>query len=116
MKRGWLMLLLLACSAYAQPNKTSKESAPAGKHEAAEDKARTVPGGASLGVKRCHADIERFCKDVKPGDGRLGKCLKANAKKLSKPCNRWLLHGGKAHVDRAFQELDSPASPAPAKP
>jgi hypothetical protein len=44
------------------------------------------------------------------GDGR----LKANAKKLSKPCNRWLLHGGKAHVARAFQELDNQPAPEPA--
>ena len=86
------------------------------KHERAEDKARTVPGGASKGVQACHDDIERWCADVKPGEARLGKCLKKNAKKLSKACRRWSQHGGWAHVDRAFLEIDpstAAVKPAP---
>ena len=115
MRHGWLMVLMLACAAHAQQSEQTQGS----KHETAEDKARTVPGGASIGVKRCHEDIELLCKSVKPGEGRLGKCLKANAKKLSKSCKRWLEHGGQGHVDRAFQEIDKPTappSPAPTKP
>lgn len=85
------------------------------KHEAAEDKARTVPGGASKGVQACHDDIERWCAGVKPGEGRLGRCLKKSSKKLSKACRRWTQHGGLAHVDRAFMEIDqSTAAPTAA--
>jgi hypothetical protein len=106
-----LALLLAGAGAFAaEPSGGSKQtpsSAPA--HEAAEDAVRTVEGGASKGVKACHADIERWCKKVKAGDGRLGKCLKANSKKLAKPCRDWLSHGGQAHVDRAFSEVDPPA-------
>ena len=104
------MVLLLACAAQAQQSKDSQNT----KHEAAEDKARTMSGGASIGVKRCHKDIELLCKNVKPGEGRLGKCLKVNTKKLSKSCKQWLQHGGQGHVDRAFQEIDEPSAPAPA--
>ena len=114
MKYGIIIAVVLACAAKAQP--TAGQAA----HEAAENKARTVAGGASKGVKACHGDIENFCKAIKPGQSRLGKCLKANAKKLSKPCRNWLEHGGTAHIDRAFSEIDestAPAkAPAPAKP
>lgn len=116
MKKSIMFVLLLACAAQAQQSKAPEKAkkAAAAKHEAAENKAWTVSGGASLGVKRCHKDIERLCKDVKPGEGRLGQCLKANAAKLSKSCKRWLEHGGQGHVDRAFQEIDkAKAAPLP---
>jgi hypothetical protein len=75
-------------------------------HEAAENRARTVEGGASKGVEACHADIERFCKGVEPGGGRIGKCLKKNKKKLSKRCLTWARHGGPSQVDEALLEID----------
>lgn len=74
--------------------------------EAAQEKGWTVPGGASQGVKACHEDIERFCKDVEPGEGRLGRCLLRNKKKLSRRCRRWARHGGAAHEDASLRELD----------
>jgi hypothetical protein len=74
--------------------------------EAAEDAARTVPGGASKGVKACHEDIELFCAKVKPGGGRLGRCLERNRKKLSPGCRAFVLHGGKEHSSKAFLEID----------
>lgn len=107
MRYGILIVLMLSCAAQAQQGGERE----GGNHERAQDKARTVPGGASLGIRQCHEDIERLCKSVKPGQGRLGKCLKANAKNLSKSCKQWLSHGGKGHVDRAFQELDQSTAP-----
>jgi hypothetical protein len=83
----------------------SAESGDA-RHEAAEDKTRTVPGAASLGVKACHDDIERWCKNVKPGEGRLGACLLARKAQLSKRCRRWARHGGVAHEDSSYKEID----------
>lgn len=94
------------------------------KHEAAEDAARTVKGGASKGVKACHNDIERLCAGIKPGDGRIGGCLVANKAKLSKACRRFAGHGGDVHFEKALMEIDGyligvstpPAAAAPAKP
>lgn len=34
----------------------------------------------------CKADFEKFCKDVKPGEGRVAKCMKAHEKELSPAC------------------------------
>ena len=34
----------------------------------------------------CKEDIEKFCKDVKPGEGRIIKCLMDNKDKLSGGC------------------------------
>ncbi|MCM2266987.1 MAG: cysteine rich repeat-containing protein [Elusimicrobiales bacterium] len=34
----------------------------------------------------CAADAARFCKDVKPGEGRVAACLKEHEKDLSQAC------------------------------
>ena len=34
----------------------------------------------------CKADVEKFCKDVKPGGGAIMKCLKEHDAELSEPC------------------------------
>ena len=34
----------------------------------------------------CADDVQKFCKDVKPGQGRIAKCLKENEKDLSPEC------------------------------
>ena len=34
----------------------------------------------------CRADVEKFCKDVKPGAGRIINCLKAHETELSPAC------------------------------
>jgi hypothetical protein len=34
----------------------------------------------------CQADAERLCKDVKPGDGRLVKCVMENKSRASSGC------------------------------
>jgi hypothetical protein len=47
----------------------------------------------------CKADLEQFCKDVKPGYGREYKCLKDHDASLSADC--------KAHVDKAEATHDA---------
>lgn len=34
----------------------------------------------------CKADVEKFCKDIKPGKGRIWSCLKSNEAGLSQVC------------------------------
>lgn len=46
--------------------------------------AYAAQGPASNGV--CKAEREKFCKDVKPGEGRVKKCLTENLAKLSDGC------------------------------
>lgn len=43
-------------------------------------------GGRGEGKGVCAEDIQKLCKDVKPGGGRIAACLKENEKKLSKAC------------------------------
>jgi len=47
--------------------------------------------GAALAQQRpgrdaCKEDVEKFCKDVQPGQGRLGKCLHEHEAELSEEC------------------------------
>jgi hypothetical protein len=34
----------------------------------------------------CRADVEKFCKGVRPGGGRIWACLKSNEASISQPC------------------------------
>ena len=45
--------------------------------------------------KPCAADIQKFCKDVKPGEGRIIECLKSHQSKLSQACSSMLAKGPK---------------------
>lgn len=36
----------------------------------------------------CKADVEKFCKEVKPGEGRIIRCLKENESQLSGECKQ----------------------------
>lgn len=45
-------------------------------------------------VRACEADADKFCLDVKPGEGRLIKCIKKNETKVSKACTTALKETG----------------------
>ncbi len=38
----------------------------------------------------CHADMEKFCKDVEKGGGRIIKCMKSHKAELSSACSQEL--------------------------
>ena len=46
------------------------------------------PAGGQMAKVRdaCRPDVERLCKDVKPGGGRIRECLKAHQADLSDAC------------------------------
>jgi hypothetical protein len=41
----------------------------------------------------CQTDLAKFCKDIKPGEGRLLKCLEENKSALSDTCKTGLTAG-----------------------
>jgi len=46
-------------------------------------------GAAAEGAKpreACRADVERLCKGIEPGGGRLRECLKAHRSAFSQEC------------------------------
>ena len=45
-----------------------------------------APGHFAKVRQACRADVERLCKDVKPGEGRIRECLKTHAAELSDGC------------------------------
>lgn len=112
-----ILIIVAALTSIAHSQEGTRPAKAEERHEKLEDKQRTVEGGASMGVKACHADIERWCKAVKPGDGRLGACLKARSKRLSKSCRRWASHGGQGAIEEALtRDVDGPPAPADAPP
>ncbi len=51
----------------------------------------------------CREDIEKFCKDVKPGEGRIVKCMKEHENELSPGCKANLAEM-KRKVEEAREE------------
>lgn len=48
--------------------------------------ALALPAAAEKGKGPCAEDAAKFCKDVKPGEGRVAACLKEHEKELSQAC------------------------------
>jgi hypothetical protein len=43
--------------------------------------------GPPMGGKdACRADVEKLCKGIRPGEGRIRACLKSNEDRLSQEC------------------------------
>lgn len=112
-----ILIIAAALTSIAHSQERRNPSSEADRHEKSEDKARTVKGGASMGVKACHADIERWCKTIEPGEGRLGACLKARSTRLSKSCRRWASHGGENAIEEDLtRDIDGPPRPSSTPP
>jgi hypothetical protein len=58
-----------------------KQLSPACKASIEESKTR-----AKEARQACEGDARKFCKDVKPGEGRIVKCLRKHEKDLSPGC------------------------------
>jgi putative cell wall-binding protein len=74
------MVIGLSTSAVAANNNNNGEGAGAQQGNA--------QGGQPSGAKHrvCLADVKKFCRGVKPGEGRIIACLKENSSKLSPAC------------------------------
>jgi len=55
-------------------------------------------GAKTLEGRPCAGDVAKFCGDVKPGEGRLVKCLKEKKDQLSPQC--------KAHVAKVKEKVE----------
>jgi len=44
----------------------------------------------SYAVNECRDDLDKFCSNIKPGEGRLIQCLEKNDAKVSKRCKQAL--------------------------
>lgn len=61
---------------------------------AASAAAEPKPAPEGAGKDACKADMEKFCKDVTPGEGRLKFCLKAYEDKVSAECREQMGKAG----------------------
>lgn len=52
----------------------------------------------------CKADLDKYCKDVKPGDGRLLACLYAHSDKISVRCE-YAVYDAASQLERALTAL-----------
>jgi hypothetical protein len=48
----------------------------------------TVSADDSHNLPACKGDVDQFCKDVKPGGGRIAHCLKTNSANVSAGCKQ----------------------------
>ena len=86
MKQISIVLLMIAVLAAAATNAA-----------AAQDLVQTVTNG-------CKTEIEKYCKQVKPGEGRILSCLYAYQDKLSGKCE-YALYDAAVQLERAVAAL-----------
>ncbi len=55
----------------------------------------------------CKGDVEKYCKDVKPGEGRMAGCLRKNEASLSAGCKEQMtqMDERREHMHKRMQEV-----------
>ena len=61
--------------------------------------AGAAPAHADKGA--CKADVEKFCKDVEPGEGRIIKCLHEHDNDLGEDCRKKMKKRHEKRADKA---------------
>lgn len=62
--------------------------------------AYSLPASAEKGKGPCSEDAAKFCKDVKPGEGRVKACLKEHEKDLSAACRDRQARSGEKRANK----------------
>ncbi|HEU5360908.1 MAG TPA: cysteine rich repeat-containing protein [Candidatus Deferrimicrobiaceae bacterium] len=96
---GIVFACLMALLFFAGTAVAEKPTAPAKKamEQAGQEIVKTVAEG-------CKKEIETYCKDVTPGEGRVLACLYAHEDKLSGRCD-YALYDAAAQLERAINAL-----------
>jgi len=63
-------------------------------------------GGLAIIMEGCKKDLQSFCKDVTPGEGRIAACLYAYSDKLSSQCVQTLYENPDA-LEEASQAVNN---------
>lgn len=63
-------------------------------------------GGLAIIMEGCKKDLQSYCKDVTPGDGRIAACLYAYSDKLSPQCVQTLYENPEA-LEEASQAVNN---------
>ena len=73
---------------------------------------RAIPAFAQE-ASPCARDLEQYCKDVKPGEGRVLKCYEEHKEKMSSACQAWAEMAkrmGSRVTDYCAKEIESSCS------
>lgn len=63
-----------------------------------------MPITAPAFMEACRNDVLKFCKDIKPGEGRIIQCLKSNENELSSQCKAGFARPAAARERSAKEE------------
>lgn len=92
-----LCLLCLSVSACAGPKSKSSTQSSAEAAATAQDPLETFLQG-------CKTELETYCKDVTPGEGRILACIYAHGDKISGRCE-YAMYDSAAQLERAVAAL-----------
>lgn len=78
--------LSTTCKTSFEEKKAKREAKQEERKKEREEKMAARKEAHKASREACKSDMEKFCKDVKPGDGKKMNCLKEHAAELSEGC------------------------------